>query len=79
MKTTNLIQINTTAFEEEDFLLLTTLTEKEISDVLTPIIDKIRESDNWYCNDDLVGFLTDAYPSEIIQHYSTSNIDYLSL
>lgn len=79
MKTTNLIQINTTAFEEEDFLLLTTLTEKEISDVLTPIIDKIRESDNWYCNDDLVGFLTDAYPSETIVQYTIDGIDYLSL
>lgn len=76
---TNLMQINTTAFEEEDFLLLTTLTEKQISDVLTPILDNIRDSDNWYSNDDLVGFLTDAYPNEIIQHYSTNDIDYLSL
>ena len=39
----NLYQINTTAWEEEDFLLMTSLTEEQITKVITPIVEKERE------------------------------------
>lgn len=31
-------EINTTAWEEENFILFTDLTEKQIIDVITPIV-----------------------------------------
>jgi hypothetical protein len=40
---TNLFQINTTAWDEEDFLLITTLTEEQIVKVITPIVMEERE------------------------------------
>lgn len=61
------IRINTTAYSEEDFFLLTTLTDKEISDVFTPIVDAEREGNAYYDNDDLVSELQERYPSENIQ------------
>lgn len=39
----NLLRINTTAFMEEDFLLMTSLTEKQIIEVIKPIVEKERE------------------------------------
>jgi hypothetical protein len=61
------IRINTTAYSEEDFFLLTTLTDKEISDVFTPIVDAEREGNSYYDNDLLVSELQERYPSESIQ------------
>ena len=61
------IRINTTAFEEEDFFLLTTLTDQEISDVVLPIVNTEREGEVYYDNDDLVSALKEKYPSESIQ------------
>lgn len=37
-KQLNLFQINTTAWGEEDFLLQTTLTEKQVVKIITPIV-----------------------------------------
>lgn len=39
----SLYQINTTAWEEEDFLLMTSLTEEQITKVITPIVEQERE------------------------------------
>jgi len=60
------IRINTTAFLEEDFFLLTTLTDEEISDVVTPIVDAEREGNSYYDNDVLVSELKERYPAESV-------------
>jgi len=61
------IRIKTTAFSVEDFFLLTTLTDKEISDVFTPIVDAERKGNSYYDNNELVSELQERYPSESIQ------------
>ena len=87
----NLYQINTTAWEEEDFLLMTSLTEEQITKVITPIVEKERERADelfrddkivyWsvFDNDYLVGELVKAYPEATIIHYNPSSIDLISI
>jgi hypothetical protein len=76
----NLYQVNTTAWDEEDFLILTSLTEEQVTNVLTPIINKLRdEEDDDYDNDFLVGELVKAYPNATIIHYNPSQIDLISI
>ena len=75
----NLYQINTTAWEEEDFLLMTSLTEEQITKVITPIVMDERDNDISYDNDYLVGELVKAYPKATIIHYNPSSIDLISI
>jgi len=76
----DIYQINTTAWDEEDFLILTSLTEEQVTNVLTPIINKLRdEEDDDYDNDFLVGELVKAYPNATIIHYNPSQIDLISI
>lgn len=79
MKQLSLFQINTTAWEEEDFLLQTTLTEEQIVKVISPIVMDEREKDIPYDNDFLCQSLQEAYPTDIITHYVTSQIDLISI
>jgi hypothetical protein len=62
----NQFRINSTAFAEEDFLLLTDLTQQQIVKTLTPIILQEREEGVWYYNDDLVQKLQTEYPDNFI-------------
>ena len=64
------IRINTTAYSEEDFFLMTTLSDEQISEVIQPIIDAEREGDEEYDNEDLWRALTSAYPLELINMYN---------
>lgn len=82
----NLYQVNTTAWDEEDFLLLTSLTEEQITEVITPIVEECRENEEEfkeneldYDNDFLVGELVKAYPDDTIIHYNPSQIDLISI
>lgn len=59
------LTINTTAFEEEDFMITTDLTDAEIREVLMPILNAERNGDEYYDNDDLVDALLKAYPGRI--------------
>lgn len=70
------ITINTTAYQEEDFTILTDLTHDEISTVLTPIIELERTEDIEYINEDLINALLEAYPGRVIQEL---NNEYLQL
>lgn len=75
----NLIRINTTAFKEEDFLLVTDLSEKQISVVIEPLINRYRANDDdWYDNDHLLNELLKVYKDYTIIMYTESNIDTLS-
>jgi hypothetical protein len=66
------IEINTTAWEEENFVLFTDLTEGQIVNVITPIVMAEREHGNEYTNDDLIDALIEAYPSSKVYVYQDS-------
>lgn len=56
------IRVNTTAYIEEDFYLLTTLDDNQIFEVIKPISDMN--------NEDLFRALTLAYPNDKIDMYT---------
>lgn len=64
------IKVNTTAYGEEDFFLLTTLSDEMISFVIKPLIDAERQGIDHYDNEDLFRALTFAYPNEKIIMYN---------
>lgn len=70
------VRINTTAFDEEDFVLITTLTDEEITKVILPIIKNERENSVEYDNEDLVKALREEYRGRRIEF---SEQDYLSI
>lgn len=68
----NIYTINTTAYEEENFHLLTSLNEYQIVKVIKPIIQAERDSNgcnNFYDNDTLVEALKKAYPKASVEMY----------
>ena len=80
MKTNlRIVQINTTAFSEEDMLLLTDLTDKQIEKVISPIVKLERYGDAYYDNDVLADALKDAYPNAVITYYAIDTIDTLTI
>jgi hypothetical protein len=66
-------EINTTAWEEENFVLFTDLTESQIKKVINPIVMTEREGGEWYTNDDLINALMEAYPSNKVYAYQNNN------
>ena len=70
------VRINTTAFDEEDFVLITTLTDEEITKVILPIIKNERENSIEYDNEDLVKALREEYRGRRVE---LSEQDYLSI
>lgn len=81
MQTTklNLFQVNTTAFDEEDFLLMTSLTEDQVTEVINPIVNDERENEVEYDNERLVDALKRAYPHHVVIHYNPSEISLISI
>ena len=77
MKPINIIRVNTTAFKEEDFYLLTDLTSNEVSDVITPIVLNERCCDQEYHNDDLYNAVIQKYPDAFVM--MRTEIDELSV
>jgi hypothetical protein len=70
MRTIEVFRLNTTANYEEDFFLMTDLTEQEIINVVTPIVELERNEIQDYDNDMLVENLQLAYPSAFIKVYT---------
>ena len=64
------IRVNTTAYSEEDFFLLTTLTDEQISNELDSFLFNQRFGKNDYDNEDLFRALTLAYPNEQVIMYN---------
>lgn len=62
----NIFRINTTAFEEEDFYLLTDLSEQDIIEVITPLVNQERDGYEEYDNDSLVYALEERFPNAYI-------------
>ena len=63
-------RINTTAYKEEDFYLQTDLSEEDIVEVLTPIVNAERDSYEVYDNEMLLDALTKPYPRKKIELYT---------
>lgn len=63
----NIVEINTTAFKEENFILVTSLTDEEIDVVISPIVSNEREYGIGYTNDDLYDALCNTYPDSLIE------------
>jgi len=70
MRTIEVFRVNTTAYEQEDFFLLTDLTQQEIAEIVTPIVELERNEVQDYDNDMLVENLELAYPSAFIKVYT---------
>ena len=62
----NIFKIKTSAWADEDFILATQLSEKQIRSVIQPMVDEEREGDFIFSNDDYVQVLRDAYPKSVI-------------
>ena len=77
MKNIRLVNINTTAFSEEDFSLITDLTDDEIEKVIEPLVLAEREGDGEYDNDELVSALELEYPKNYIQ--MVVDADYITI
>jgi hypothetical protein len=58
----NLYKINTTAYEEEDFFLVTDLTEQDIIEVVNPIVMAERDGYEDYDNITIFTALKVRYP-----------------
>jgi hypothetical protein len=75
-----LVQVNTTAYEEEDMLLVTNLTDEQIESVVTPIVKRERESEEFgYDNSDLAEALRNQFPTAIVLDYDPSQIDLINI
>lgn len=64
------IRVNTTAYSEEDFFLLTTLSDEQISEGLDSMISDERCGLGEYDNEDLFRALTYLYPNEKIEMFN---------
>jgi len=78
------VEINTTAFEEENFILVTDLTDEEIGEVITPIVlaerNQIDNDDNvFYDNETLVSALLEKYPNNLVSFYTKDTIELLEV
>ena len=76
----NIFRINTTAFEEEDFYLMTDLSEQDIIEVITPLVNQERDGYEKYDNDDLVYALEKRFPNAHINFIpSPKDIETISI
>jgi hypothetical protein len=65
-------EINTTAFDEENLIIFTDLTESQIKKVIEPIVLSEREDGEYYDNDVLLNALVDTYPNNEIYGYQNN-------
>ena len=63
------IRINTTAWIEEDFYLVTTLEDQDIVEVIQPLVNAERDGYEEYDNDTLFQALKDEFPNKVIYMY----------
>ena len=61
-----LFKVNTTAYEEEDFFLLTDLSEQDITEVVHPIVMAERDGEDEYDNESILEALRKRYPKNKI-------------
>ena len=67
-------EINTTAWNEENFVLFTDLTEGQIVKIIEPLVFNERAGGDEYTDDSLIDALIDAYPDNQIYFYTTPKL-----
>lgn len=65
-----IFRVSTTAYKEEDFYLQTEITEKDIVEVITPIVNAERDGYEDYDNELLLNALIKRHPRKKIELYS---------
>lgn len=63
-------RINTTAYKEEDFFLLTEISEEDIVEVITPIVNAERDGYQEYDNEVLIDALQKRYQRKKIELFT---------
>jgi hypothetical protein len=66
------VEVSQNSWEEENLLLLTTLTDEQIEIVLSPLVEEERNAEKGeviYANDDMAQILRDKYPNDIVVLY----------
>jgi hypothetical protein len=64
------VRINTTAWSEEDFYLVTTLDDDQIIEVINPLVNAERDGEGEYDNYSLVDALKQRFPTEYVDIYT---------
>jgi hypothetical protein len=75
-----IVEVSQNSWEEENLLLLTTLTDEQIKAVLTPLLQEEREDETGeviYANEDMASVLSEKYPDDIVILYGEP--DYLNI
>lgn len=70
----NLYQIKTTAYDEEDMLVVTDAPDDAIERVLEPMIYEERHEDKWYDHDDYMTALRNQLPQFTFFYYSEPHV-----
>jgi len=67
----DVVRISTSSWDEEDFYILSDLSEVQIKKVISPMVEKEREADDLlYDNEDYIVALKDTYPNNTITYYA---------
>jgi hypothetical protein len=66
----NIFRVSTTAYKEEDFFLHTELSEEQIIEVITTIVNAEREGLDDYDNEVLLDALQKKYQRKKIEIYT---------
>jgi hypothetical protein len=70
----NVVEIKTTAYDEENFILVTTLSDEQIQNVILPIIMDERDFQVEYDNEQLLQALRNTYPNASIEMITTLKV-----
>jgi hypothetical protein len=70
----NVVEIKTTAYDEENFILVTTLSDEQIQKVITPIVMDERDYQVEYDNEQLLQALRNTYPDASIEMITTLKV-----
>ncbi len=68
-----IVNVAQNSWEEENLLLLTTLTDEEIEAILKPLLKEEREDESGeiiYSNEDMASILKEKYPNDIVIFYA---------
>jgi len=79
MENIRLVEINTTAWKEENIILVTDLTDEQIKEVITPIVLKERNSNEEYHNDTLCEALRETYPTSVVIEFTVDGYDKITI
>jgi hypothetical protein len=75
-----IVEVSQNSWDEENLLLLTTLSDEQIKIVLNPLLEEERDCEDGsviYANEDMANILSEKYPNDIVVLYGEP--DYLTL